>query len=154
MERQEWPGTDPDRPLTDKGITRTRRSVSGLLNLHINFTHLFSSPLARAQETAYILQRLLRLRLTVQICRELLPAAASHSLFTLLDTLPPDSMVLCVGHEPQLSVIASTLLMGKPCAGLSLKKAGACHLHIEQPIRPANAHLQWWLTAKQLRALA
>ena len=58
-------------------------------------------PLGRARQTAEILQRLLRPRLTVQLCDELVPEAAPHALFTLLGTFAPDSVVLCVGHEPQ-----------------------------------------------------
>jgi len=71
-----------------------------------------------------------------------------------LDALPADAVVLCVGHEPQLSLAAGILLTGKPCSGLSLKKAGACLLHIEESVKPAAGRLEWWLTAGQLRALA
>ncbi len=154
FERQEWAGQEQDRPLTDKGTTRTRQSARGLLNLRIIPTHLLSSPLTRARETAEILQRLVRPRLTVRICDELVPEASPDTLFSLLGTLPPNSVVLCVGHEPHLSLMAGALLAGKPCAGLSLKKAGACLIHIEKSVRPANGRLQWWLTPAQLRALA
>ena len=154
VDRQEWGGKEQDRPLTGKGTTRTRQSARGLFTLRIMPTHLLSSPLARARETAEILQRLAHPRLTVQICDELVPEAAPHALFTLLGTLPPESVVLCVGHEPHLSLTAGTLLIGKPCAGLSLKKAGACLIHIQQSQQPANGLLQWWLTPGQLRALA
>ena len=154
VERQEWAGNEQDRPLTGKGTARTRQSARGLINLRIVPTHLLSSPLARARQTAEILQRLVRPRLTVQLCDELVPEAAPHALFTLLGTFAPDSVVLCVGHEPHLSLTAGTLLMGKPCAGLSLKKAGACFIHNEKFVQPANGRLQWWLTPGQLRTLA
>jgi hypothetical protein len=48
---------------------------------------------------------------------------------------------------------AGILLAGKPIAGLSLKKAGACLIRVEGAIRPAKGHLEWWMTAAQLRAL-
>jgi phosphohistidine phosphatase len=154
VERQEWSGKEQDRPLTGTGLRKTRRAVKGLLNLRITPTHLFSSPLARARETADILKQLIRPRMTVQLYDELLPTASPLSLFALLSTLPADSVVLCVGHEPHLSLVASTILSGEPCSGLSLKKAGACLLHLEQPIRPGQGLLQWWLTSSQLRAFA
>ncbi len=154
VERQEWAGQEQDRPLTDKGTARTRRSAKGLLTLRIIPTHLLSSPLTRSRETAEIIRRLVRPRLTVQICDELAPGAAPPALFSLLGTLPLDSVVFCVGHEPHLSLTAGTWLTGKAWAGLSLKKAGACLIRTEQSVRPANGRLQWWLTAAQLRALA
>ncbi len=154
VESQEWSGDEEKRPLTAKGISRTRRSGRGLFNLRINPTHLFSSRLTRARETAVILQRLVRPRLTVDICNELLPGTAPELLISLLGTLPPDSVVICIGHEPHLSLTAGILMAGRPCAGLSLKKAGACLIQVEKPVRSASGRLLWWLTPGQLRALA
>ena len=137
IERQEWSGQEKDRPLTEKGAARTRESGKGLLNLRIRPTHILSSPLVRAHETAVILQSLIRSKPKIRICAELNPTAA-----------------LCIGHEPHLGLAAGILLTGKPCSGLSLKKAGACLIHIEESVRPAAGRLEWWLTAAQLRALA
>lgn len=152
-EREEWEGQDQDRPLTDKGAKRVRGAGKGLLHLHIAPTHILTSPLVRARETAEILQGLFRPRLIVRICEELVSEAAPDKLFSLLNTLPQDSVVLCIGHEPHLSTTAGALLAGKSTAGLSLKKAGACLLRVEGAIRPAKGHLEWWLTSAQLRAL-
>jgi phosphohistidine phosphatase len=68
IERQEWSGQEQDRPLTDKGAARTRESGKGLLNLRIKPTHIFSSPLARAHDTAAILQSLIRSKPKIRIC--------------------------------------------------------------------------------------
>ena len=154
VEREEWSGKEQDRPLTGKGSRKTRRALRGLLNLRITPTHLFASPLARARETADILTQLMRPRVPVRLCEELIPEATPRSLFTLLATLPADSVVLCVGHEPHLSLVAGFLLSGKPCAGLSLKKAGACLIHLDQSVQPGSGRLQWWLMSGQLRTLA
>lgn len=154
IERQAWDGPEQDRPLTEKGAARTRQSGRGLLHTRITPTHIVSSPLTRARDTASILQSLLRSKPHVQICAELDPAAAPRTLFTLLNALPPDAVVLCIGHEPHLSMAAGILLTGKPCRGLSLKKAGACLIHVEDSVRPSMGRLEWWVTAAQLRALA
>ncbi len=153
-ERQDWKGDDQDRPLTEKGATRTRQSGKGLLSLRVAPTHLFSSPLTRARETAAILQSLFRSQPKIRVCKELNPEVAPRALLSLFDTLPSDAVVLCVGHEPHLSATAGILLTGKLCRGLSLKKAGACLLHLEHAVRPSTGRLEWWLTASQLRALA
>jgi phosphohistidine phosphatase len=68
IERQEWSGQEQDRPLTDKGAARTRESGKGLLNLRIKPTHILSSPLVRAHETAVILQSLIRSKPKIRIC--------------------------------------------------------------------------------------
>jgi phosphohistidine phosphatase len=154
IEREKWSGSEQDRPLTDQGAGRTKESGKGLLTLRMRPTHILSSPLTRAHETAVILQSLIHSKPKIQICTELDPAAAPHALFSLLDALPSDAVVLCVGHEPHLSLAAGILLTGKPCSGLSLKKAGACLIHIEESVKPAAGRLEWWLTAGQLRALA
>jgi len=154
IERQEWSGQDEDRPLTDKGAARTRESGKGLLTLRIRPTDILSSPLTRARETAAILQSLIRSKPKIRICTELDPTAAPGTLFSLLNALPSDAVVLCIGHEPHLSLAAGILLTGKPCSGLSLKKAGACLIHLDESVKPAAGRLEWWLTAAQLRALA
>lgn len=154
IERQAWNGREQDRPLTKKGADRALQSGRGLFNLRFAPTHILSSPLARARETAAILQPLARSKPNIRVCAELDPTAAPRALFSLFDSLPSDSVVLCFGHEPHLSTTAGILLTGKPCSGLSLKKAGACLIHLENSVRPGTGRLEWWLTAAQLRALA
>ena len=153
IDREKWAGKEHDRPLTGKGMRMTRRSAGGLLNLCMTPTHLLSSPLTRARETAEILERLIRPRVTLQLYDELMPGAALNSLLARLAKLPLSSVAICVGHEPHLSLTAGLLLSGKPGRWLSLKKAGACLIHLEQSVLPKMGHLEWWLTAGQLRML-
>ena len=153
-DREDWRGNDHDRPLTEKGLVRTRQSIKGLLTLGLIPTHILSSPLARAHETAKIFKSLAPSTPPLRICHELNPEVAPRALISLLNALPSDAVVVCIGHEPHLSATAGILLTGKVCKGLSLKKAGACLLHLEGSVRPARGRLDWWLTASQLRALA
>lgn len=152
-DREDWRGNDQNRPLTEKGRIRTRQSSKGLLALGLLPTHILSSPLTRARETATILRALMSAAPPLRVCPELKPEVPPRVVIALLNTLPSDAVVLCVGHEPQLSATAGILLTGKVCHGLSLKKAGACLLHLEGTVRPAKGRLEWWLTASQLRAL-
>lgn len=153
-DREDWHGNDHDRPLTEKGLLRTRQAGKGLLALGLTPTHILSSPLARAHQTAKILKSLMPSTPQLKMCHELAPDVAPRALISLLNSLPSGSVVVCVGHEPHLSTAAGMLLTGKPCTGLSLKKAGACLFHLEGSVRPAQGRLEWWLTASQLRALA
>ncbi len=153
VERTEWSGRDADRPLTDKGRTRTRQAASGLLQMDLPQVHLLSSPFARAHETAKLVQEVFRLKEEIRLCDELLPDADPGKLFPLLGAFPADTCVFCVGHEPHLSQTAGEMLFGEPIPSLSLKKAGACLIHFDGIPKPGKGHLHWWLTPGLLRAL-
>jgi phosphohistidine phosphatase len=152
-EREEWEGADADRPLTERGSRRVAQVAAGLKWLEVQPTHILSSPLIRAVETANILRGLLRVRSSVRLVDELLPDAAPDRLPALLHELPPESCILCVGHEPQLGMAAGMLLDGRPSTSFPFKKAGACLIEIPAPVRPGRGMLRWWMGPGQLRAL-
>ena len=153
VERDEWEGPDADRPLTEKGKRRVRGVAAGLSRLYVQPTHVLSSPLIRAIETAKIAHSSLRVSSAVRIVDELLPDAPPDRLLSILHDLPPESCVLCVGHEPQLGMAASVLLSGRASASFPLKKAGACLIELSIPAKPGRGVLRWWLTPSQLRAM-
>jgi len=72
---------------------------------------------------------------------------------SILHDLPPESCVLCFGHEPHLGMVASVLLSGRASASFPLKKAGACLIELSTPAKPGQGILRWWLTPSQLRAI-
>ncbi|MGH7221537.1 MAG: SixA phosphatase family protein [Nitrospiraceae bacterium] len=150
VERDEWEGKDVDRPLTDRGAKRVAQVAAGLNQLDVQPTHVLSSPLIRAIETAKIAHRSLRVRSVVQIVDALLPDAPPDRLLSILHNLPPESCVLCVGHEPQLGMAASVMLAGKPSTAFPFKKAGACLIELSIPVKPGRGVLRWWLTPSQL----
>ena len=153
VERDEWEGPEADRPLTERGATRVGQVAVGLKRLDVQPTHVLSSPLIRAIETAKIAHSSLRVRSAVQIVDELLPDAPPDRLLSILHDLPPKSCVLCVGHEPQLGMAASVFLSGRASASFPLKKAGACLIELSIPAKPGRGVLRWWLTPSQLRAM-
>ncbi|HJS67146.1 MAG TPA: histidine phosphatase family protein [Nitrospiraceae bacterium] len=153
VERDEWEGSDVDRPLTERGAKRVGQVVTGLNRLDVRPTHVLSSPLKRAVETAMIAHSSLGVRSTVQIVDALLPDAPSSQLLSILHDLPPESCVLCIGHEPQLGMTASVLLSGRATPSFPLKKAGACLIDLPAPAKPGRGRLRWWLTPGQLRAI-
>src|SRR3954469_4742276 len=50
----EWPD-DTKRPLTVRGISRFKEVVRGLVPLDVAIAEIFTSPLVRAKQTAYLL---------------------------------------------------------------------------------------------------
>ena len=152
-ERDEWEGPDEARPLTERGAKRVAQAAAGLSRLDVQPTYILSSPLVRAIETAKIAHSSLRVRTAVRIVDELLPDAPPDRLLSILHDLPPESCVLCVGHEPQLGMAASVLLSGRASASFPLKKAGACMIELSAIVKPGQGLLRWWLTPSQLRSI-
>lgn len=152
-ERDEWDGPDGDRPLTERGAKRVTQVAAGLKWLEAQPTHIYSSPLVRALETAEILQASLSLSRAIERVDELLPDAAPDRLLSLFHDLPEDSCVLCVGHEPHLGTAASIMLAGKPSMAFPFKKAGACLIELPTPPKIGRGVLRWWMEPGQLRAL-
>ena len=153
VERDEWHGADGDRPLTERGAKRVVQAVGGLGRLGVQPTHVLSSPLTRAIETAKIAHSSLRVRSAIQIVDALLPDASPNQLLSILRDLPPESCVLCIGHEPQLGMTACVLLTGRATTSFPLKKAGACLIELPIPVKLGRGVLRWWLTSNQLRAM-
>lgn len=151
VERDEWKGGDGDRPLTEKGKQRVREVAAGLSRLDVQPTLVWSSPLIRALETAKIVQRSLQVRAAVEVVEALLPDAPPDRLLSILHDLPPESCVLCVGHEPHLGLAAAVLLTGKPSQAFPFKKAGACLIELSVPVKPGRGVLRWWLPPSLLR---
>lgn len=154
VDPEDWEREEALRPLTSKGIEKTREAAAGLRRLDCAPTHLLSSPFTRAFETAKLIREALKAYLEVRICDELLPDAPPDKLFPLLATLPDGTCVICVGHEPHLGGAAGVMLFGSPVAGLSLKKAGACCISFEKLPKAGEGLLKWWMSPAQLRKLA
>lgn len=153
VEMEEWPDLDDTRPLTDQGKQKVRQAVKGLATMGLSPTHLVTSPLTRARETAAIVNAILCPSLTMILCEALEPGSTPQLVATFLRTLPNRSVVLCVGHEPLLGAMGGYLLSGQASTHYPMKKAGVGFIHLPGPVRAGEGLLQWWCTPAQLRAL-
>jgi phosphohistidine phosphatase len=154
LDRQDWDGQEALRPLTPEGKKKTRKALAGLRRIGVVPTHIFSSPLARALETAQLARQTFAMRGDILIRDALLPDAPPDELLAVLAALPEDACVICVGHEPHLGAVACVMLFGKTDGGLALKKAGSCSVSFDAKPRAGRGTLNWWLTPVQLRTLA
>mgnify|MGYP001430922192 CR=1 FL=1 len=111
----------PDRPLTDRGIQRTLEVVRQLRMRDVLADALISSPYRRSRQTAELA---IQAGLAKSICLDsaLEPGGDPWPLVSRLS-----GCCLLVGHEPDLSTLAATLI-GAPAGSLRLRKAGCCHL--------------------------
>ena len=146
---------DGERPLTPKGIKRTRKSARGLRRLNIPFDVILTSPVLRARQTADIVAGVLGAEALVQELSSLAPeSTVDHLLFGLTRYQKYEHLLL-VGHEPLLGNALSFLFGGQRANGamVEFKKGALCCFAIDALSPPGRAKLRWFLTPKQLRLL-
>ena len=142
---------DADRPLTLRGIRRTKQLAHALRQLEVSFDVIFSSPLVRARETAEIVERGLRLHSRLELTDHLSPTGGTEKLVAQVNHIRPQpESVLLVGHEPYLSALISRLCTGGQGLALTLKKGGLCRLEVETLRSGRCANLEWLLAPRLL----
>jgi phosphohistidine phosphatase len=89
----------------------------------------------------------------IGITPELVYDQSPMLLFPILQTLPPEAVVMCVGHEPHLGQTAALMLFGDHSPSLSFKKAGSALIVFHTNATLGQGILEWWIPPAQLRAL-
>ncbi len=147
-------GDDGARKLTPKGRDKMRDAAEGMREFGLKFEAILTSPLARATETAEMVAAAYANTPPPQVLPALATGVPPAEAVAALRPFAKHKHVMIVGHEPQLSAVASLLLTGSTdAAKMSLKKGGCIALDV--PARPdkGGAELLWMLTPRQLRKL-
>jgi phosphohistidine phosphatase len=147
--------TDPkspaeaERPLTAKGVQKTRAAALGLAELDVNPDVLISSPYVRAAQTAEIFAETLGYSVQkIKVSEALKPAANPSEIVKEITRLRAKE-VMVFGHAPHLDVLAAHLIGTRVFT--ELKKAGvACFEHASAA---GKWDLRWLVTAKMLREI-
>src|SRR5213593_3439622 len=103
-----WPNDD-ERPLAERGVKRTRAAARGLADLVPEVHVIVTSPLRRAHETTALLHDVWP-DAAVEILPALKPRGSAHAVLEHIAGHAPDSVVVLVGHEPDLGKLAGTLV--------------------------------------------
>ena len=148
-----WSEDEHSRPLTKEGVAKTEQAVEGLKRIGVEPTHLLCSPLTRTQQTAEIAKNILQIPSNTQITPELVYDQSPLLLFPILQSLPPEAVVMCVGHEPHLGQTSALMLFGNHSPSLSFKKAGSALIAFHKNATIGQGILEWWIPPAQLRAL-
>lgn len=155
--RDEFAATgQPDelRPLTSKGLEKTKKTAKGIRKLIPVLHRIVASPLVRAQQTADILSERYN-NSHVETLEALSPTADFQAILSYLQTYGYRlETIALVGHEPDLGELASWLLTGQRGAWMPLKKGSACLLEFNDDVEAGSANLLWYLIPKHLRQLA
>jgi phosphohistidine phosphatase len=142
----QWPD-DRDRPLTDKGAARFRKVAAVLPKLGLEVDACLSSPLARAWQTAEILNQNAKWPAPEEF-PSLEPGATPAEVLKALAHRKEDALAL-VGHEPNLSQLLAHLLVGAGAAPLgSMKKGGIACLEFGGKPAAGTGSLLWLATPK------
>jgi phosphohistidine phosphatase len=145
-------GDDSLRELTPEGIARLRAAAAGLARLDVQVEAVLSSPYPRAWQTAEVLGEELDWPTPEALDALAAPVSARECLDAVRGRR--EASLALVGHQPNLSELASLLLTGdEGSVRIDLRKAGiAC---LEAPGGPAagTAVLRWVATPRMLRRL-
>jgi phosphohistidine phosphatase len=119
------PQNDAERPLTARGIKRTRRVAKGMAKLDLIPDAVFTSPYLRARQTAeLVILTLGSSALELTVTDALLPEGDPEKL---RDELSERNVrkPLCVGHAPHVDDFVARLV-GASAPVTRIKKAGLC----------------------------
>jgi phosphohistidine phosphatase len=145
---------DNARQLTALGVERMRDAAAGMRRIGLKFDAILTSPLPRANETAAIVAAVYGNHSSPELLEALAVGIAPAEAVAALKPFARHDHLMIVGHEPQLSEIASILLTGAADRLRSdLKKGGCIAIEFPSRVAPSTGQLLWMLTQRQLRKL-
>lgn len=144
------PGYEDDslRPLTDKGRDKMHKIATALKDMDVEPDLIVSSPYMRASQTASILAKELKYKEQIAYNDFLMPMGEPSDMIGEINEKYSVDELMLVGHEPNLSLLASVLLAGKPDLSINLKKGGVCCLSVDNLHYDRKAILEWLVTPK------
>ncbi len=145
-DREDWQGSDFDRPLTGEGCERMEREAKAISELRIDPDVILTSPLVRAKQTAQILAKGLKLENRLKEDERLSPGFDVQRLRSILRDRAGDESIVLVGHEPDLSETAGELTGG---ARIAMKKGGLALVELDGG-SSSSGELAWLVPPKVL----
>ena len=145
-----WPD-DNKRPLTERGITRMRKSARALAKLGITIDVVLTSPLVRTRQTAEIVASAFDPRPAIVNVDALAPGGNQANVLAELEKHVRRGHIAIVGHEPGIGELAGRLAGMRHA--LELKKGAVCRIDVDTLPPKGGGTLRWFLTPKVLRNL-
>lgn len=147
-DRARWPD-DRERPLTEEGARRFRKAARGLERLVDPPERVLASPLARAWQTAQILEADAGWP-TPEECVALEPGQpAAQVLRALRDAKA--ARLACVGHEPDLSGLIAECVSGAEDVSVEMKKGAVACVEFPRSPETGEGTLAWLAPPRLLR---
>src|SRR5258708_29674260 len=147
-------GDDGARKLTERSKEKMLGAAAGLRAMGLKFDAILTSPLARATETAELVAGAYDNAPPPQVLPALATGVAAADAVSALRAFAKLDEVMIVGHEPQLTAIASILLTGaSDVVHLKLKTGGCIALELPARFERGGGEMRWMLTHRQLRQM-
>lgn len=144
---------DHQRPLSDIGRREQSHIAQVLAPLLRPLDHVLSSPLVRARQTADIMAAALQ-------CSHIVietPILGEHctvgGVIELLEQYPPQARLLCVGHEPFMSLLSSVFLDVAGHSIVDFQRSAIMGLHFPGHPTPGAGTLRLFLRPATMLAL-
>jgi len=145
--------SDAERELTREGREEARIAGDAFAEMGVKLSHILSSPLLRARQTAEITAKALEFPCDVEFLEELANNTTTAVLLKTLKPLAADGEILLVGHMPALSEHLAALIGAESAQAFPLGKASVACIELEQ-LRAGAGQLRWLMRQKQLREIA
>jgi len=136
------------RPLTEKGLRRSKEAGKALAVMKTEIARILTSPLVRACQTAESVAA--ELNIPVETAEVLGAHFGLQDLQSLCKEFNDQESVMLVGHEPDFSLVIGELIGG---GAVEMKKGSiACVYTIN--VSRGGGTLLWLLNGKQLSLIA
>jgi phosphohistidine phosphatase len=145
--------SDAARELTREGREEACIAGAALAELGVKLSHILTSPLVRARQTAEIVAKVLKFPGDVESLDELENGASTSSLLKVLKPLSSPNDILLVGHMPSLSEHLAALIGAESAQAFPLGKASVACMELEQ-WRIGTGQLRWLMRQKRLQEIA
>ncbi|MBN1961600.1 MAG: phosphohistidine phosphatase SixA [Deltaproteobacteria bacterium] len=143
---------DSSRHLTEEGYAELRVCCEGLQSLSVCLDLVLTSPLMRALETADVLAKALGNGIHPLCENVLAPGATLDSLMQLLRNIDGGKTVAIVGHAPDLTDVASGLVVPYTRREILFPPGGMACIEFEGSIAAGTGQLKWTYTPAELIA--
>lgn len=142
---------DSKRDLTETGIKEIENISSLFAEFDIEISHVFSSPLRRAKQTAEIILKNQKKAKMTELA-ELKPEGTPSAVFKKI-IKQNGSVILVIGHNPLLLDIVNHITNTEKqiADSLALKTGGLAKIKITIMEPQLRGHLEWLLTPKIIR---
>ena len=145
-DRDEFDGSDAERPLTSEGRKCMEREAKGMEDLGVAPDRIITSPLKRAKETAKIVAERLHLEDKLVEDDRLAGDFDAECAADILRENGNAQSLMFVGHEPDFSETIGELVGG---ASIDLKKGGLARIDLDAE-SSTRGKLVWLLPPKAL----
>jgi phosphohistidine phosphatase len=144
--------SDFERKLTETGHKQSKKLAEFMSDLEIKPDIIFTSPLARAVETAEYLDKKLSPPNGMHADDRLACGMVPEEACEILWAQNPDATIILVGHEPDLSRLGAYFTGMTEAYSLEMKKAACLAIDLDHAA-PSGGILRWLITPRIINCI-